>query len=139
MGCMGNMRGMGGMGCMGNMGGMGCMGCRGGCGMMPMMMGCGGARPGDWVCPNSECQDVNFAKNEVCRKCSTPKPAMPTATLGMGSGNKVVFKQGDWICPNPECQDMQFERNVVCRKCGTAKPDGTGSRGRSRSPTRLAM
>lgn len=64
--------------------------------MMPMMMGCGGksARPGDWVCQSAGCQDVNFGKREVCRRRSTPKPAMPMATLGMGSGDMAVFKQG---------------------------------------------
>ena len=29
-------------------------------------------RPGDWKCP--ACQDHQFAKNEVCRKCGTARP-----------------------------------------------------------------
>jgi len=100
------------MGCMvpNMMGGMGNMGCMGGMGNMGGM----GCRGGCGMTPMIGCG-------------------------GMVASNKVVFKEGDWICPNPECQDVQFERNVICRKCGTAKPDGTGSRGRSRSPTRLAM
>uniref|UniRef100_A0A7S4QLW0 RanBP2-type domain-containing protein n=1 Tax=Alexandrium monilatum TaxID=311494 RepID=A0A7S4QLW0_9DINO len=90
-------------------------------------------RPGDWTCPNPQCRDVQFERNEKCRLCGTAKPHVST--------NKQVFKAGDWICPNPACGDVQFERNAVCRQCGTAKPsgpaDGTRS-GRSRSPVRAA-
>merc|ERR1719343_1415123 len=45
--------------------------------LAPSAGGCGGGavaklKPGDWVCPN--CSDHQFAKNEACRKCGTPKP-----------------------------------------------------------------
>jgi len=30
------------------------------------------AMPGDWYCP--QCSDLQFARNSVCRMCSTPKP-----------------------------------------------------------------
>lgn len=33
-------------------------------------------RPGDWACP--ACGDHVFAKNNACRRCSTPKPENPT-------------------------------------------------------------
>merc|ERR1719277_179285 len=99
------------------------------------------ARPGDWICPNPQCQDVQFERNDTCRKCGTAKPRV--------SSNRQVFKQGDWICPNPQCADVQFERNHICRKCGTPKPvqDGDGGaafggfgepRQRSRSPLRMS-
>merc|ERR1719476_560939 len=41
--------------------------------------GCGGGgnsqemKPGDWNCP--ACNDLQFARNAVCRRCNTPKPA----------------------------------------------------------------
>ena len=38
----------------------------GGDGGPPMMMN------GDWICPS--CRDLQFARNAVCRKCSTPRP-----------------------------------------------------------------
>mmetsp|Transcript_121793 Transcript_121793/g.350076 ORF Transcript_121793/g.350076 Transcript_121793/m.350076 type:complete len:542 (+) Transcript_121793:178-1803(+) len=43
----------------------------------PMMGGgggCGGQtpKPGDWFCPS--CQDLQFARNEVCRRCGTARP-----------------------------------------------------------------
>eukprot|EP00927_Polykrikos_kofoidii_P013719 TRINITY_DN15962_c0_g2_i3.p1 TRINITY_DN15962_c0_g2~~TRINITY_DN15962_c0_g2_i3.p1 ORF type:complete len:127 (+),score=16.67 TRINITY_DN15962_c0_g2_i3:268-648(+) len=30
------------------------------------------SRPGDWRCPG--CQDLQFARNTVCRRCGAPKP-----------------------------------------------------------------
>ena len=33
------------------------------------------ARPGDWLCP--KCADLQFAGNDACRLCSTPKPPIP--------------------------------------------------------------
>jgi len=67
-----------------------------------------GLKPGDWSCPS--CGDHQFAKNQACRKCGTPKPA---TYFGM--------KSGDWHCPN--CSDLQFAKNLQCRKCGTPNPD----------------
>merc|ERR1719188_2601502 len=84
-----------------------------------------GYKPGDWTCPG--CNDHQFAKNETCRKCGTPKP--------MISSNNQVMKTGDWICPNPDCGDIQFAKNETCRKCSTPRPDDDGgARDRSRSP-----
>mmetsp|Transcript_23928 Transcript_23928/g.59640 ORF Transcript_23928/g.59640 Transcript_23928/m.59640 type:complete len:527 (-) Transcript_23928:102-1682(-) len=89
-------------------------------------------KPGDWICPNHACRDVQFGKNDVCRKCGTSRPMM--------SSNKQVFKTGDWICPNSACNDVQFEKNRVCRRCGTSRPDNSDGcsapRMRSRSPAR---
>jgi len=65
---------------------------------------------GDWNCPT--CQDLQFARNEVCRRCGTPKP--------YGAG----MMPGDWHCPN--CNDLQFARNEVCRRCATPKPPDAG-------------
>lgn len=32
-------------------------------------------RPGDWVCPDSRCAELNFAFRDVCRQCPKRKPA----------------------------------------------------------------
>lgn len=69
-------------------------------------------RGGDWVCPG--CNDLQFGKNEKCRRCGTPNPKPPAA--GKGSGMRV----GDWICPT--CSDFQYARNAQCRRCGTPNP-----------------
>merc|ERR1719310_1058042 len=47
-------------------------------------MGMGGApqhgpRPGDWYC--SVCHDLQFAKNEVCRTCNTPRAMADTGEI----------------------------------------------------------
>merc|ERR1712176_570808 len=92
-------------------------------------------RPGDWICPNPSCRDIQFERNTACRQCGTKKPLM--------SRNKQMFKKGDWICPNPDCKDVQFERNTECRQCGTARPTPDASVGdreeRSRSPPRRSL
>jgi len=85
----------------------------------------GDMKPGDWNCPS--CQDLQFARNAMCRRCGTPRPhtlggnggalAAPMAGFGGGGGN---MKPGDWICAN--CQDHQYARNETCRRCGAAKP-----------------
>jgi len=50
--------------------------------------GAGGAfnmsMPGDWIC--SACGDMQFARNQACRKCGTPK--------SMSMGGKAVGKGG---------------------------------------------
>lgn len=47
-------------------------------------------KPGDWICPNAACRDVQFGKNEVCRKCGTSKPMM--------SSNKQAQTQSAKTC-----------------------------------------
>lgn len=65
------------------------------------------------------CNDLQFARNIVCRNCggvgkggTKGTPAVPNA------------KPGDWICAM--CGDLQFARNSVCRNCG---PAGMGAKG----------
>lgn len=69
-------------------------------------------KPGDWNCPG--CGDHQFGRNDVCRKCGTPKPANVESAVGN-------IRPGDWACEG--CGDHQFARNAACRKCGTPKPE----------------
>ena len=41
------------------------------------------AKPGDWMCPRPGCNDVQFARNQNCRRCGEPKPA----NVGNAGGN----------------------------------------------------
>lgn len=40
--------------------------------LMARIRNCSRIKDGDWICP--ACNDLQFAKNDVCRKCSTAKP-----------------------------------------------------------------
>lgn len=87
--------------------------------------------PGDWNCPN--CNDLQFSRNSLCRKCGTPRPMggggqMGYEPAGKGLGGKGKTQSpGDWICGN--CGDLQFARNTQCRKCGEPKPVGSQAQG----------
>jgi len=82
-------------------------------------------KPGDWFCPG--CNDLQFAKNKKCRKCSTPNPD-PQGSLaaaeasGNFKNNSAERKPGDWTCSN--CGDHQFAKNMACRVCGTPNMQG---------------
>merc|ERR1711865_1016870 len=99
-----------------------------------------GGKPGDWLCPG--CNDLQFARNEQCRRCGMAKPETAGVVLnnqqGLLSGdvssvspsggflNSHQAKPGDWLCPG--CNDLQFARNEACRRCGTLKPiDAAGA------------
>lgn len=97
----------------------------------------GTGKPGDWQCPNRDCQNNRkyvFGSKDECPQCGTPKPAravqrrqpvamqmqpvLPMPTVGAG-------KPGDWQCPNIDCQNhrrMVFASNTTCPKCGCSKP-----------------
>jgi len=78
-----------------------------------------GGKPGDWHCPS--CGDLQFARNQECRKCNTPRPDEgDLEEFAPGKGGKGG-KPGDWHCPS--CGDLQFARNQECRKCKTPRPD----------------
>lgn len=80
-------------------------------------------RSGDWYCPN--CRDLQFARNQQCRQCGTPKPSGAEISFN-GSGpaplstNNQAMMSGDWICP--ACGDLVFARNTSCRRCKAEKP-----------------
>lgn len=96
----------------------------------------------DWDCP--QCGDFQFARNDACRKCKTPRPTTAAATTttkatnnaSLNATNNATFgeatnqqqqaqggakeRKQDWICL--KCNDKQFARNVKCRKCGALPP-----------------
>mmetsp|Transcript_51045 Transcript_51045/g.148173 ORF Transcript_51045/g.148173 Transcript_51045/m.148173 type:complete len:486 (+) Transcript_51045:117-1574(+) len=81
-------------------------------------------KPGDWFCPS--CNDLQFAKNQQCRKCGAANPGGGGAQPGSGG---FGLKPGDWYCP--ACKDHQFARNARCNKCGEANPNPTNASGNS--------
>jgi len=63
-------------------------------------------KKGDWICPS--CQNANFSRNAVCRKCGTQKVA---PALGNVENPSVTFKPGDWqgeACKEHIFKSIQF-------------------------------
>jgi len=83
-------------------------------------------KKGDWICPS--CQNANFSRNAVCRKCGTQKVA---PALGNVENPSVTFKPGDWQCE--ACKEHNFKKNSNCRTCGATKNGSTSS---STAPSR---
>ena len=63
-------------------------------------------KKGDWICP--KCEDHQFSKNSVCRRCGEKKPT-----------DVENIKSGDWFCSS--CNAHQFAFRSACRDCGTLK------------------
>jgi len=111
-------------------------------------------RPGDWICPR--CNDHVFAKNDACRRCSTPRPT-GNGSQAAGSANgytkpidwnssPAAVESGHGSVPAtaaggvaghapvarpgdwicPSCNDLQFARNASCRRCGQMNPSSGG-------------
>lgn len=72
-------------------------------------------KPGDWKC--IMCAEIQFARNERCRRCNRPRPQQNSAA---SPSAPPQIRKGDWICV--QCNDMQFASRVNCRKCGASKP-----------------
>lgn len=114
-----------------------------------------GGRLGDWTCP--KCGDLQFARNNQCRKCSEPRPKggasrsrsrsrrrsrsftpsrtgrSLSASCKAARRNAKLFA-GEWTCP--QCGGLQFARNTACRQCSEPKPKPESEAkkaGRSRS------
>uniref|UniRef100_A0A7S4RWM7 RanBP2-type domain-containing protein n=1 Tax=Alexandrium monilatum TaxID=311494 RepID=A0A7S4RWM7_9DINO len=107
---------------MGNMGGLGAVGGKGAGGPTP--------RTGDWFCPN--CNDLQFARNQSCKRCGTANPGSRDGTGVVSAPPTQAMMPGDWICPG--CNDLVFARNDACRRCSTLRSSAaatapTGQRG----------
>lgn len=83
---------------------------------------------GDWHCPG--CRDLQFARNAMCRRCGTSKPAetMSSSALAviaprMNAPGAAASLPGDWQCAL--CQEVNFGSRSTCRKCQNKKPEGT--------------
>ena len=102
-------------------------------------------RPGDWICPDISCSNLNFASRLVCGRfrCRITRPGIDPVIAranpnmmpnnGNNAGGQYEFRSGDWVCPKKTCKNHNFASRDVCRMCHEKKPvrrDGDGGEGR---------
>ncbi|KAK3010842.1 hypothetical protein RJ639_011521, partial [Escallonia herrerae] len=93
---------------------------------------------GDWMCPNTSCNNVNFAFRGVCNRCGSARPAGASGGgggaggRGRGRGNDSgapgrgvggptgLFGPNDWPCPM--CGNINWAKRLKCNICNTNKP-----------------
>lgn len=103
-------------------------------------------RPGDWICPDQGCTNVNFASRMICRLCKmcrpgvdpvfarlNPNPLPMHATHphphgggggggGGSGGHGRSFRLGDWKCPKKDCRNHNYASRSTCRMCPEPRP-----------------
>ena len=78
---------------------------------------------GNWTC--LACGNVNFAKREMCNRCSALKPLALDVGDGMTQplvtslvthrGPPIAGVDGNWACP--QCQNINFAHRSSCNRC----------------------
>jgi len=59
---------------------------------------------GDWLCPDPQCGNVNFARRFNCNRCGVDKPVEKAKKQGIAIGSnaaeksKGLFSAEDWQC-----------------------------------------
>ncbi|KAI9495658.1 hypothetical protein BDB00DRAFT_759802 [Zychaea mexicana] len=87
--------------------------------------------PGDWMCPNYQCNFHNYASRVQCLKCGTYRPQAgsgphpPPPPSGGYQRPPITFRPGDWYCPNPACGFQNFASRTACFRCHTPNPNPT--------------
>ncbi|KAJ8682896.1 hypothetical protein QAD02_018688 [Eretmocerus hayati] len=86
----------------------------------------GGTNYADWVCSDSECGNVNFAKRTCCNRCGKDRGECPKKKkLGTEIGkaaaekSKGLFSADDWQCN--KCGNVNWARRQQCNMCNAPK------------------
>ncbi|KNC77444.1 hypothetical protein SARC_10096 [Sphaeroforma arctica JP610] len=90
--------------------------------------------PGSWICSDSACGNINFARRTECNKCNTKKPADATVSTSKHSigekfakGTKGLFSSADWQCPM--CSNINWSKRATCNVCNHTRDGKTEDRG----------
>ncbi|KAL0279575.1 UNVERIFIED_CONTAM: hypothetical protein PYX00_001102 [Menopon gallinae] len=81
---------------------------------------------GDWICGDSQCANINFARRTQCNRCGSEKSeALNKRKLGQEIGKAAaakshgLFSADDWQCN--KCGNVNWARRQQCNVCNAPR------------------